>query len=122
MIENLDQLVQYLRQTLPYPKSIINLQVKDKIGAVTFYWQGVEFLVKPSLHVLEVRGHSLYITGLSTLLQTVLMKGDQNEKLLENALQSINDAEDLIRVKNQTQAGLQLLGSVRDTLGKLAGR
>ena len=122
MIENLDQLVQYLRQTLPYPRSIINLQVKDKIGAVTFYWQGVEFLVKPSLHVLEVRGHSLYITGLSTLLQTVLMKGDQNEKLLENALQSINDAEDLIRVKNQTQAGLQLLGSVRDTLGKLAGR
>ena len=122
MIERLDQLAQYIRQTIPDAKAILNLQIKEKAGAILFIWHGVEFLVKPSMHVFEVRGYNLYITGISTLLQVVLMRRNQNEKVLEAALESINEAEDLIRVKNQTPAGVKLLGSVRDTLARMVGK
>lgn len=122
MIESLDELAQYIRQTVPDPKSILNLQIKEKTGAVVFIWHGVEFLVKPSMHVFEVRGYNLYITGISTLLQVVLMRRNQNEKVLENALETIEQAEELIRGKNQTQAGVKMLGTVRETLGKMVGR
>ena len=122
MIESLDELAQYIRQTVPDPKSILNLQIKEKTGAVVFIWHGVEFLVKPSMHVFEVRGYNLYITGISTLLQVVLMRRNQNEKVLENALETIEQAEELIRVKNQTQSGVKMLGAVRETLGKMVGK
>lgn len=122
MIERLDDLAQYIRQTIPDPKAILNLQMKEKTGAVLFIWHGVEFLVKPSMHVFEVRGYNLYITGISTLLQVVLTRRNQNEKVLEAALDSINEAEDLIRLKNQTQSGVKLLSSVRETLAKVAGK
>jgi hypothetical protein len=46
-----------LEWTIPDPRSILNLQVKEKVGAVVFIWHGVEFLVKPSLHVFEMRGY-----------------------------------------------------------------
>ena len=122
MIESLDELAQYIRQTVPDSKSILNLQIKEKTGAVVFIWHGVEFLVKPSMHVFEVRGYNVYITGISTLLQVVLMRRNQNEKVLENALETIEQAEELIRGKNQTQAGVKMLGTVRETLGKMVGK
>jgi ATPase subunit of ABC transporter with duplicated ATPase domains len=122
MIESLEDLAQYVRQTVPDPKSILNLQIKEKTGAVVFIWHGVEFLVKPSMHVFEVRGYNLYITGISTLLQVVLMRRNQNEKMLENALETIEQAEELIRAKSQTQAGVKMLGAVRETLGKMIGK
>jgi hypothetical protein len=122
MIETLDELAQYIRQAVPDPKAILNLQIKEKTGAVLFIWHGVEFLVKPSLHVFEVRGYNLYITGISTLLQVVLMRRSQNEKVLESALDTIMEAEELIRSKNQTQGGVKLLGTVRDILRKMTGK
>lgn len=122
MIESLPELAQYIRQSVPDPKAILNMKVNEKLGAVMFIWHGVEFLVKPSMHTFEIRGYNLYITGISTLLQVVLMRRNQNEKVLESALDTINEAEDLIRVKDQGQAGIRLLSSVRDTLGKMVGK
>lgn len=122
MIETLDELAQYVRQAVPDPRAILNLQVKEKTGAVVFIWHGVEFLVKPSLHVFEVRGYNLYITGISTLLQVVLMRRSQNEKVLESALDTIMEAEELTRARNQAQGGVKLLGTVREILRKLTGK
>ncbi|MDA1274133.1 MAG: hypothetical protein O2960_08780 [Verrucomicrobia bacterium] len=122
MISTLPELAQYIRQTVPDPKSIMNMKANEKVGGVMFIWHGVEFIVKPSMHTFEVRGYNLYITGISTLLQVVLMRRNQNEKVLESALETINEAEDLIRVKDQGQAGVRLLASVRDTLGKMVGK
>ena len=122
VIASLEELAQYVRQSVPDSKSMLHLKVNPKMGAVSFIWHGLEFVVQPSLHVFEVRGYSLYITGVSTLLQVVLMRRNANEKVLEAALKSVEEAEDLIRVKNQHQPGAQLLGSVRDTLAKMIGR
>jgi hypothetical protein len=122
MITTLDELAQYIRKTIPNPKAILNLQPKNAMGAVTFYWHGVEFLVKPTLQVMEIRGNNLYITGLSTLLQVVLLRSNQDEKGIESALASINEAEDLIRVKNQPKAGAKLLQVAVDTLKRVIGK
>ena len=122
MIETLSELAAYVRQTVPDPKSILHLKVNDKMGAVTFIWHGVEFVVKTSMHVFEVRGYNLYITGISTLLQVVLMRRNANEKVPEAALKTIEEAEDLIRVKNQHQPGVKLIASVRDTLARMIGK
>ena len=122
MIQTLPDLCKFIRETIPDPRSILNMQVKEKLGAVTLIWHGVEFLVKPSLHVFEVRGYQLYITGISTLLQVVFMRRTKNEKMFEEAVETINQAEDFIRGKNQFREGMQLLGVVRDALGKLVGK
>lgn len=122
MIETLEQLAQYIRETLPQPKSIVNLQAKDKTDVVTFHWQGREFLVKKSLDVLEVRSNNLYITGASMLLQSVLTKKGRNEKVIESVLDALKQAEDLISSKRQTESGLKLLGTVKSTLSKLAAK
>ena len=122
MIQALPDLVKFAKETIPDPRSIMNMQIKEKIGAVTFIWHGVEFLVKPSLHVFEVRGYQLYITGISTLLQVVFMRRTKNEKMFEEAAEAINQAEDLFRVQDKFREGMQLLGTVRESLGKLVGK
>lgn len=122
MIQSLSDLTKFIRETIPDPRSIMNMQSKEKMGAVTFIWHGVEFLVKPSLHVFEVRGYQLFITGISTLLQMVFMRRTRHEKLFEETVETITQAEDLIRVQNKFREGMQLLGAVRETLNKIAGR
>ena len=121
MIETLDELAQYVRQSLPDPRSILHLTVNPKIGAVTFIWHGLEFLVKPSLQVVEVRGYTLYLTGVSTLMQTALMRQNVNVKVFEAALKTIEEAEEMIRVQNLHQPGMKMIASVRDTLAKMIG-
>ena len=89
MIGSLDELSQYIRQTVPDPRSILNLKVNDKLGAVSFIWHGVEFLVKPSMHVFEVRGYNLYITGISTLLQAsprIIVTGMDTRMLISSTI------------------------------------
>ncbi len=122
MIETLPELAKFIRETIPDPRSILNLQTKERIGAVTFIWHGVEFLVKPTFHVFEVRGYQLYITGISTLLQVVFMRRTKNEKMFEEAAEAIRRAEDLVRVNNQIREGMHVLGTIRESLSKLAGK
>lgn len=119
MISNLDDLARYIRATIPYSQNILQLKPNPRAGGVTFIWLGTEYFVKPSLHTLEIRGNSLYITGLSTLLQAVLMSADQSGKKVEAVLEVLSQAEDLIRIDNQPRAGAQLLGSVRQTLERM---
>jgi hypothetical protein len=122
MTSNLDELAQYIRQTIPQPRAILQLKPKPMAGGVTFIWHGVEFFVKPSLHVLEIRGHSLYITGLSTLLQTVFMKTSQSEEKFGSLLDALGQAENLVRGQNQSRAAAQVISSVRQNLQKMVGR
>jgi hypothetical protein len=120
MIQNLDELTQYIRQTLPQSKAILNLRAEEKSDVVRFTWNSREFVVKKSLEVLEVRGRNVYITGASMLLQTVLMKRDRNEKILEAVVATLSEVEGMVRTNSER--GLALLGTVKQTLGKLAGK
>jgi hypothetical protein len=121
MIQNLNQLVDHIRKTMPFPKALMNLQMKEQIGGVVFYWQGVEFLVKISLQAFEVRGNNLYITGLSTLLQLVLVRGGQEEQRIQSMLDALSNAEELVRVNNQPVRAAERVRAVRESLAHMCG-
>lgn len=116
---DLTTLANHIREALPDSKSIVNLKVQSQLGVVTFYWHGVEFLVKPNLQVLELRGNNVYITGLSTLLQLILARRTQHERIVESVLARINQVEDMIQSKEQAASAVRVLGSVKDTLLKM---
>ena len=118
MNAQLEELAQYIRLTVPQSKFIEGLQIKETAGVVSFRWQGREFLVKPSLEVFESKGTNVFITGASALMQLAFIKKDKNKKVLEAVLDSITRAEDLIKAM-QTENGLKLLGTVKQSLIKL---
>jgi hypothetical protein len=122
MVSTLQDLPGYIRATLPYPQAILQLRVNSSAGGVTFIWHGVEFFVKPSFQVLELRGNSLFLTGLSTLLQSVLMSSDQRGRRMEAALEIVTHAEDQVRVQSQPRAAAQTLAEARKLLEKVLGR
>ena len=122
MSAELEELTQYIRQTLPQSKHIVNLQKNEGAGVVTFTWQGREFVVRPTREVFEVRGKNLYITGSSMLLHSVLLKRDTHQKVVETVLDVLVQAEDMIAGRRQTEAGLRLVDQVKGTLAKLAGK
>jgi hypothetical protein len=115
----LTNLVAHIRETLPDPKAILNVKVLERLGAVTFYWHGVEFLVKPSFEVMELRGNNIYITGLSSLLQLILSRKNHNGRIVENMLARINQVEELIQSKEETESAVRVLGSVKQTLTRM---
>lgn len=120
MIQNFDELAQYIRQNLPQPKSITNLQLKEKSGVVTFQWHGREFAIKKSLEVLEIKGQGLFITGASMLMQSALTKVGKDERLLDSMIDALQEAETLINDQPQRESGLKLLETVKATLRKMA--
>ncbi len=121
MIETLDQLAQYVRQTVPQPKAILNLNMKEQLDAVTFVWHAREFMVKKALEVLELKGQNLYVTGATRLMQSALMTTGRSEIVLEGVLDSIRQAENLIEDDQQKESGLKLLETIKSTLRKLVG-
>jgi len=66
------------------------LEANQKISAVIFTWFGTEFVVKPTLNVLELRGTQLYVSGLSILMETVLK---QKKQLLKEAERRQEEAQ-----------------------------
>jgi hypothetical protein len=118
----LNDLTAHIKLALPDPKAILNLKILDSLGVVTFYWHGVEFLVKPSMQVLELRGNNVYITGLSTLIQLVLARRSQNAKIVESVLTRINEVEEIIQSKERTESAVRVLGSVKEALTRMLAR
>lgn len=121
MNSSLEEVAQYVRQTLPQSKAIQNLQLRADIGALTFRWNGREFLVKPSLEVFELKGPNVIITGASMLMQAALMTKNKNEKVIVAMVDTMKQAEDFIKA-NQKDNGLSLLATVKKTMGSLAGQ
>jgi hypothetical protein len=119
---DLNDLSLHIRHSLPDAKAILNLKVLQQLGVVTFYWHGVEFLVRPSLQVLELRGKNVYITGLSTLLQLILARKTQQEKMVDSVIARINQVEDIIQSNKETESAVRVLGSAKETLNRMVGR
>ena len=122
MPETLDDLAGYIRETLPQPRSIVNLHPMRNGAAVCFSWHDREFVVNPSLQTLEIKKDALFVTGASMLLQLALLKRSRNEKVLGAVVESLRQVEDMINNPLNREQGLDLLGSVKATLRKLAGK
>jgi hypothetical protein len=122
MFATLDELVNYLQQTLPQAKSIANLKIDERVGIITFAWNGHSFAIKKTLETFELKAEKVFLTGASILMQSALMKRSKNEKVIESVIDAIQQAEDLIMSKQEQENGLKLLGAVKGTLNKLAGK
>jgi hypothetical protein len=120
MEQKLEELVQYLYQTLPQAKTITQLQKDGKAGIVIFSWNSHRFIVKPSLEVLELKATNLFITGASMLMQAALTKRDKDNKVLAAVDETLRQSEDFL-VHHQTQKGLELLMAVKRTVEKIIG-
>ena len=122
MPETLDELAQYIRDTLPQPKSILHLKALAEAGAVSFGWHGREFVVKPSLQAVEIKNGKLFVTGASMLMQLALVKRNRNEKILGALVENMRQAEDLLNNPINKDKGLALLDTVKATLKRLVAQ
>lgn len=120
MEDKLEELAQFVRETLPHIKAISNLQKNVTAGVVIFNWHSRRFAVKPSLEVLEVKGDGLYITGASILMNAAFTRQDKNRQVLTAVNETVGQAEDLLN-HHQLEKGLSLLEIVKNSLSKLAG-
>ncbi|MBI2946424.1 MAG: hypothetical protein HYY23_02185 [Verrucomicrobia bacterium] len=118
--QNLTELTDYVRKTLPQANSISHFKANDQANVIEFAWQSRNFVVKPTLEVMEMKGKNLFITGASMLMQTAFMKRSTNEKVIETIVNTLQQVEDVVR--RDRERGLQLLQSIKQTLGRLAGK
>lgn len=114
--QKLQNLPNYLRKVLPDPEFISNVEIREGIQAVLFRWHGVHFLVDPTLRVLEVRDRKLYLSNLTTLLQTILTRRRKKELLFSGVIERLNEAERLIWTRPQAREGLGLVDTVKVAL------
>lgn len=118
--QELDDLTQYIRKTLPDQKALANLRANPQAGVVEFTWHARHFVVKMSLEVFELKGQTLLITGASMLISAALRTKDKNTKVVEAVIETLHAAEDNMR--GSADRGLALLTEVKRTLSRLAGK
>ena len=122
MAMNLDELTQYLRESLPQPKMIAHLKHNTEAGVVTFGWNGRDFVVKPSLEVLELKNGRVFVTGCSMLMQLTLSTKTRNEKIYGPIMGMLEETEEMMKNPMNRDKGLNLLGTVKTSLKRMVVR
>jgi len=120
MLQTLDELVQYLRRTVPQAKLIKHMLPDEKAGVVTFEWQSRRFAVRKSLEVFEVKGNRIFVTGASGLMQAALTTKNRNQSVINAVIETLEQVEGQMR-DNKPKA-LALLDSVKKTLQRQVGK
>lgn len=120
MTHTLEELVQYVRRTIPQSKAIKHLTADDKAQVITFEWQSRRFAVRTSLQTFEMKGQRLFITGASGLLENLFTSKAKNNAVLTEVNETLLQVEGQMR--DDEKRGLDLLQSVKTTLAKLAGK
>jgi len=121
MFKDLDELIQYLRRTLPQPKAILQLKANTEGAYVTFQWNSRSFLVRQNLQVLEVKSGKVFMTGASALMQSALLVKNYHQKTIEGIVDELNQVQEMITGGYRKDQGLKMLDGVKKTLGRLAG-
>ena len=118
MFEKLDDLAQHVRETVPQSKAITHFEVKEPLQAVTFKWNGMEFLVRMSLEVFQVKEKRIYITAGSMLMQAALLSASRIDRVLAGSVDSLDQAMDLLKKSEVTKA-MMLVEPVKKVLQRL---
>jgi hypothetical protein len=115
--ENLEELEQYIRTTLPEARSIQHLK-RNEGKFIDFFWHQRHFAVRPNLDVFEIKDRKgLFITGASQLIQASLLVKDKNQRVIAAIAETMQRAEDVIRTNREQ--GLALIASCKNTLSRL---
>lgn len=120
MTNTLEELIQFVRRTIPQSKAIKHLAANDQAQILTFEWQSRKFAVRTSLETFEMKGKRLFITGASGLLQNLFLSKAKNATVLAEVSETLQQVEGQMR--DNQQNGLVLLQTVKNTLARLAGK
>ena len=121
MIESLEQLAQYVQRTIPEPRALAALKVHEQSNYVAFQWHSTQFVIKKSMQVFELKGHDIFVSGLSVLMQAALMRTERNERVISVILESMLQVQNLVANGEDVASGLKLLSGIKQSLKKLAG-
>ena len=116
--QELEQLADHIRATIPDRKHMSQLKVRPDAGIAEFMWHARHFVAKTTLEVFEVKGPTVLITGASMLMQAALRTKERNTKVIEAVIESIKTAEEQMRAS--ADKGLALLQQVKGTLKRLS--
>ncbi len=122
MVENLEELIVHIRQSVPQPKALVDLKAHEKGKFATYKWNSREFLVKQNLEVMEIKSGRVFITGSSMLMQSALLSRNKNEKALKSVVETLHRSEEMINNSFKRDQGLQLLRNVKKTLERLGAK
>ena len=116
MFKDLDELIQYIRRTLPQPKAILQLKAHTDGAYVTFQWNSRSFLVRQNLQVLEVKSGKVFMTGASALMQSALLVKNYHQKTIEGIVEDLNQVREMVTGGYRKDQGLKLLDGVKNTV------
>jgi hypothetical protein len=94
---NLEHLAQYIRRTLPLPDAIVHMEINVWQGVVQFSWEARKFVVTPSLETFELKGHNLFVTAASILVQAVLAKQKKTARIVSEVLDALDKVDELLQ-------------------------
>ena len=118
MIGNLDELAGYIREKIPEARAISGLEVQASLDAVLFKWQSMEFLVRKTLDVYQVKEKKIYVTAASMLMQLALVNASRIDRVLGATVESLDQVQEMLK-RSDTAKAFSLLTSVRAALIKL---
>lgn len=122
MIKDLEELIQYVKRTIPQSKTIQNLKSSEEGDYVSFLWKSRNFLIRKNLQVFEVKSGRVFITGASTLMQSTLVVQNHNQKTIEGIVENLQEAEHMLKGALRKEQGLRVLDGIKRTLARLTGR
>lgn len=109
-----------VRRAVPIPSSISRLEVNLASGFVDLTWQSRHFVVKPPLEVFELKGKTLFVTGVSMLIQTILTRQESVGKVVKAVNSALERVDDLFKTR-RPDAALSLLTQAKATVARHAG-
>lgn len=112
--QNLEALADNLRKHLPFPNAN-SVALNRQAGVVVFALGTQQFVATPNLQVFELKRKDLFVTSTSILLQGILAKQEQNSRVTNTLIKSIEKAEGLLRAGRFDRA-FALLESIRQTV------
>ena len=118
MIQNTEELAEFVRQNIPQLKSVSQLKVNAASQTISFKWNSIEFLVRQTLEVYQVKGTTVEITAASLLMQALLQTTSRVQKMMEVVVESLGQSQDFLK-RNEIGKGMELLTPAKRAIAKL---
>ena len=118
MIQNTEELAQFVRENIPQLKSVSQLKENAASQTISFKWNSIEFLVRQTLEVYQVKGTMVEITAASLLMQALLQTTARIQKLMEVVVESLGQSQDFLK-RDESAKGMELLTPAKRAIAKL---
>ena len=118
-MQTLEELAEFVRENIPQSKAVSHLTVNATAQIISFRWNSMEFAVRQSLEVFQVKGTRVEITAASLLLQAILQSSSRVAKLMGAVVESLGQAQDFFK-RNEASKGMELLIPAKKAIEKLA--